>query len=80
MDYPLYSNDVGELSSVLSTGDGENFVALPDLPNPVYYNCLAVIDEERIFSCGGREEQGLTTVSEAYIFSKLTNSWTRYTG
>ena len=74
----LYSYTEGELSSVLTTGDGENFESLPDLPNPVYYNCLAVIDDDKIFTCGGREEQGFTTVSEAYMFSKLTSSWTRY--
>ena len=60
------------LSSVATTESGEAFGSLPDLPNENYLSCAVIIDEDRIFTCGGSP-----TESDTLIFSNATGSWSR---
>ena len=60
------------LSSVTTTERGEVFGSLPDLPNANDRSCVVIIDEDRIFTCGGYYAE-----SETLIFSNLTGSWSR---
>ena len=62
------------LSSVTTTESGEVFGPLPDLPNGKEHSCVVIIDEDRIFSCGG---EGYGTRSETLIFSKSSGTWSR---
>ena len=65
-----YNFGTGYLSSVATTANGQAFDSLPDLPNRDDQQCLAVIDDEKIFTSGGDQNP-----SDAFIFSKSTNSW-----
>ena len=60
------------LGSVETTFDGETFATLPDIPIENREFCLVVIDDDRIFTCGGR-----WTPTDTLIFTKSTGSWTR---
>jgi len=64
------------VSSVPTTKNGMGIISesLPDLPTKKENSCLVVIDDERLFNCGG---QGSNLLSETLIFSKSTNSWSR---
>ena len=66
------------VSSVPTTKNGMGIISesLPDLPTKKENSCLVVIDDERLFNCGG---QGSNLLSETLIFSKSTNSWSRST-
>ena len=68
---------VGELSTVQTTYEGEDFGALPDLPEKVFYNCLVVVDEDRIFTCGG-VAGAMLAVDYTFVFSRQKGNWTRY--
>ena len=68
-------NDLGPLSSVETTNNGEDFGSLPDLEIENIDSCLVVIDEDKIFNCGGVSQGSRDT----FIFSKTTNLWSRYT-
>ena len=59
-----------QLANVATTSDGDSFGSLPDLPLNRQSSCLVIIDDDRLFICGGF--QGY---NEALIFSKSTNSW-----
>ena len=63
------------LSGVEATADGgQTFAALADLPEPGLADaCLTIIDEDRIFTCGG-----VPVEAQAHILSIATNSWTRF--
>ena len=62
------------LSGVEATADGgQTFAALAGLPPPgVAAACLAIIDEDRVFTCGG-----VPLEAQAHILSVAANSWTR---
>ena len=60
------------LSSIEQTRNGETFGNLPDLVSENYDSCVVVIDEDRIFTCGGRY---LST--NTFIYSNTTNLWSR---
>ena len=64
----------GTLSSVETTDDGQVFGSLPDLPEEDEFFCLVVVDDDRIFTCGG---DGYPTSTSTFIFSKMTNVWSR---
>ena len=64
------------LSSVESTSNGETFGNLPDLEKENQQNCLVVVDDERIFTCGGDQGSGTDT----FLFSNTTKLWSRYIG
>ena len=66
------TNGDGFLSSVERTINGEVFRSLPDLPNENQESCLVILDEYRLFTCGG-----YPTGSDALIFSPSTGSWNR---
>ena len=59
--------------SVETTSDGETFGSLPDLPRANEGSCVVIIDDERLFTCGG-----YLTETQTLIFSKSNNSWNRY--
>ena len=61
-----------ELTSVETTNDGESFGSLPDIPNRSQTSCLAIIDDDRLFKCGG-----YPSYRDTFIFSKSTNYWSR---
>ena len=61
-------------STVQTTFNGEAFGSLPNLPETKDRTCLVVIDDDRLFNCGGNP---YPTDSETLIFSKSTNSWSR---
>ena len=65
-----------EISSVETTADGIIFDNLPDLEVGVSGSCVAVIDDDRIFTSGGYYDPGLRRAS--YVFSRTNNSWSRY--
>ena len=63
------------LTGVEATGDGGQTFngALAGLPPPgVAAACLAVIDDDRIFTCGG-----VPLEAQAHILSVAANSWSR---
>ena len=60
------------LSSVETTDNGEVFGSLPDLPNESQESCVVIIDEERIFTCGG-----YPTGSDTLVYSDSAGSWSR---
>ena len=66
--YPLEA-----LSSVETSYNGETFSSLPDMPDSSGDSCLVVIDDDRILTCGGREN-----IPETLIFTKSTNTWNKY--
>ena len=69
------------LSSVETTANGITFGTLPDLEIEVESPCLVVIDDDKIFTCGGfiTSVTGTEILSrDTYMFSKTTNSWSRY--
>ena len=61
------------LPTVVTTTDGDIFGSLPNLPDTNTQSCLVIIDDDRLFTCGGYFES-----LETFIFSKLANSWRRY--
>ena len=63
------------LATVATTDDGESFGSLPDLPDESERSCLAIIDDDRLFKCGGSPT---STSFDTLIFSKSTNSWSRH--
>ena len=67
-----YNFGTGFLSSVTTTVNGQAFGSLPDLPNRDDQLCLAIVDDDRIFTSGGDQNR-----EDAFIFSKSTNSWSR---
>ena len=68
-----YSSSIGSIISVETTSDGKTFGSLPNLPHENRDSCVVVIDDDRLFMCGGVE-----TESQTLIFSKPNNSWSRY--
>ena len=60
------------LLNVTTTKNGRDFLALANLPDGNSYSCVVIIDEDRIFTCGG-----YNTESDTLIFSNSTGSWTR---
>ena len=64
---------IGELSSVETTYNGETFASLPDIPQSTRESCLVIIDDDRIFKCGGA-----STSIDTEIFTNSTGSWQRY--
>ena len=67
------SGDARNVSRVESTNDGVVFGSLVDLPSYNSYSCMAIIDEDRLFVCGG-----MSNPSETLVFSKSQNFWFRY--
>ena len=67
-----YNYPPSYLSSVTTTESGEVFGSLPDLPNENSDSCVVIIDEDRIFTCGG-----LYAESDTLIFSNSTGIWSR---
>ena len=61
------------LSSIESTDNGEIFRTLPDLEIENFDSCLVVVDDDRIFTCGG-----FLGTTDTFIFSNKTNLWSRY--
>ena len=50
-----------DTASVVMTRDGTNMHVLPSLPEPVNYNCLLALDEHRLFTAGGiQDNYGVT--------------------
>ena len=64
---------VDSLSSVETTYNGETFASLPDIPQSNRESCIVIIDDDRIFMCGGG-----STDLDTQIFTNSTNSWQRY--
>ena len=60
------------ISTVETTKNGETFGSLPDIPEEDEHSCLVIIDDDRIFMCGGVRGSSLS-----YIFSQSANSWER---
>ena len=58
-----------DISSVITTDNGKVFGSLPDLPEETSFACVVIIDEDRIFTCGG--SYGVPTL----IFTNSTGSW-----
>ena len=70
-----FADGGGTLSSVETTYNGETFASLPDfdIRQSGRESCLVIIDDDRIFMCGG------ASISiETYIFTNSTGSWQRY--
>ena len=67
--YDYYSSPT-TYSTVETTNNGEVFGSLPDLPDATQDSCVVIVDQDRIFSCGGKD-----TSSRTLIFQKATNSW-----
>ena len=63
----------GALSSVETTYNGETFASLPDIAEANRESCLVIIDDDRIFMCGGS-----STSINTKIFTNSTNSWQKY--
>ena len=63
------------LTGVEATGDGgQTFDDLAGLPPPgVAAACLTIIDDDRIFTCGG-----VPLEAQAHILSIAANSWSRF--
>ena len=61
-----------EFPTVETTYNGEVFEPLPDLPEANWDFCLVIVDQDRIFTCGGDDTPTVTL-----IFQKSTNSWNR---
>ena len=68
-----FGDGSGELSSVETTYNGETFASLPDIAESNRESCLVIIDDDRIFMCGGAH-----TSIDTKIFTNSTNSWQRY--
>ena len=68
-----YSDDSFR-SSVETTDDGEVFGSLPNMPEANDYMCLVVVDDDRLFLCGGGD---LDFRTSTLIFSKKSSDWTR---
>ena len=66
------TSGVGFLSSVETTDNGEVFGSLPDLPSESQESCVVIIDDDRIFSCGG-----YPTGMDTLIYSESAGSWRR---
>ena len=65
------------LPSVTTTDNGEVFGSLPHLPNINFTTgsenpCVVIIDEDRIFTCGGWQSD-----TDTLIFSNSTGTWSR---
>ena len=58
------------LSTVVSTDGGNGYTPLPDLPDENLQSCLVIIDDDRIFTCGGYFQP-----RDTFIFSNST--WER---
>ena len=69
--------ELNYLSSVETTADGEVFGALPDLPEETSFFCQVVVDDDRIFACGGRSMSAIHGSRSTNIFSKQADVWTR---
>ena len=73
------NDDPDFLSTVTTTLDGEIFGSLSNLPEISGIDegndesCLVIIDNERIFTCGGYQLSSYT-----FIYYSSTNSWSRY--
>ena len=65
---------VENIASVETTVNGEIFEYLPDLLVANYDFCVVIVDEDKIFTCGGGEFWLSRTT---LIFQKSTNSWNR---
>ena len=66
------SNGGNPVSNVETTDNGEVFEPLPSLPEENSDFCTVIIDEDRIFACGG-----YNPLSGTLIFQKSTNVWNR---
>ena len=66
------TGDDDEVPTVETTYNGEVFEPLPDLPEANWDSCVVIIDQDRIFTCGGHYGP-----SETFIFQKSTNTWNR---
>ena len=64
------SYDISYISSVETTEDGQVFEALPDLPERDSLSCLVIVDDDRVFTCGGQVSSFST-----FLFSRTTNVW-----
>ena len=64
--------DPSVFSSVDTTDNGEVFEPLPDLPKANGDFCLVIVDQDRLFTCGGD-----VTPSVTLIFQKSTDSWNK---
>ena len=65
--------DTQYLSSIVTTADGTTFDdPLPDLPEENVQSCLVIIDDDRIFTCGGYFQP-----KDTFIFYNSSNSWRR---
>ena len=62
----------GFYSSVETTDNGVVFGSLPDLPMESQESCVVILDEDKIFTCGG-----YPTASDTLIYSDATGSWSR---
>ena len=49
----------------------------PDLPEETSFFCMVVVDDDRIFACGGRSMSAIHGSRSTYIFSKQADVWTR---
>ena len=63
--------DTQYLSTVETTDTGTHGNPLPDLPEENVQSCLAIIDDDRIFTCGGYFQPG-----DTFIFS-TSRTWER---
>ena len=70
--YVNFGDGNNYLSSVTTTDQGEVFGALPNLPNGNDDSCVVIIDEDRIFTCGG-----FISESDTLIFSNSNSTWSR---
>ena len=59
-------------NSVETTDNGEVFEPLPNLPEENWDFCTVIIDEDRIFACGG-----YNPLAGTLIFQRSTNIWNR---
>ena len=71
---PFYED---ALSSVETSYNGETFTSLPDMPGLNGDSCLVVIDDDRIFTCGGHPNTR-ENITGTLIFTESTNTWNKY--
>ena len=70
--------DTQYLSSVVTTDDGTgNYESLPDLPGGNVQSCLVIIDDDRIFTCGGYFQPRDTFIFDNFYNSSSPGSWRR---
>ena len=65
-------------ASVWTTDDGLVFEPLPDMPAPNKDFCVVIVDDDRIFACGGEDAENNSLLTDrTLLFQKSTNTWER---